>query len=170
MARKPLIEAGSILPPQAPESGDVMSRIIARDREKRSGSNEEEFVNELTNQQANELTNQQDNQLASTPSNDALLANHLSNQPANELTNQQDSLLINKRPLDPIRDAILMRLAMPYDDLSKEAAILVAARVPRELSERFDLVAQVQKRNKQDVLADALRLYIAHVVAEDTIK
>lgn len=37
MPRKPLIEAGSLLPSQATESGgDVMSRIIARDREKRT--------------------------------------------------------------------------------------------------------------------------------------
>jgi hypothetical protein len=86
---------------------------------------------------------------------------------SSKLTNKQDTYFVNrttKHDIDPLVKVIVDKVTAPYPPEDKKALNLVAGRVPQEVSDRFDLVTQhLAKKSKQDALADALRLYIAHM-------
>ena len=140
-------------PQEAADRQDEAPESVG-DNEQQQGEDADQFDNLLTNQQdskfSNKLSNQQD-----------------SKQVRNEVSQQTSKRI--KKTMDPLVRVVLDKLALPYPDADggKEPTVLIAGRVPQEVSDRLDLIVQhLAKKPKQQVLADALKLYIAHMEQE----
>lgn len=150
MARKPLL-SGPVLNKDEVQSrlagGDLMSRIIDNDREK----NRPAPVDNLTELLINEQVNKPVNKSAEIEEGTYVADTAATAQP------------------DPVTAAILASLAAPYAPPVKgEARVLVAGRVSREVSDRFELACTLLRKrgDKQDILDRALRVFLEHVVRE----
>lgn len=137
--RKPLIAPGSVLPAQGQEGGDVMSRIIARDRERRSGDEEAPAAPQPAAQEEKPALDPACN----TPNNTT--ENITSN-----IIQQEDD------PAGSIADQIrqsLLRSAAPAP------LKVITLKLPSELDQKIEEHCSRYNRKKQDVLRDAVLLY-----------
>ena len=182
MARKPLIEQGSIL-----AGPDTLSRVISRDREQSGRQSPTESLPAMASsmEPSTEPSTEpseaagQAQPLEQVQTEETPLVNELINEQTNKrinkstdkLTNKQNSLLTNipaERPaLDALTQAYLTSLSQPIPAINpKSPRVLVAGRVQTEVSERFEVVCTMLKKrgDKQDVLNKALKLLIDHVV------
>ncbi len=167
-AGRKFIQEGSIRRPE-----DALDRTLARHQraaEESAHAEEAPPSGPIVEHQDNELPDEQDN----------LLTNYAHNKDVNKLTNEQMDQSVSQpsnqqvrkrtnRPMDPLVRVVLDKLALPYPDAEggKEPTVLVAGRVPQEVSDRLDLIVQhLAKKPKQQVLTDALKLYIAHMEQE----
>jgi len=147
--------------------------------EERADSAQDQFVNPLTNpltnsqnsDQNNLQTDKQYNEQAGEQSNKSakrFVRKHTTPQ-TNELTEQSES-----KRMDPFVSALLVKLSAPYPETKskkgREPVVLVAGRVSPEVAQRFDMVFTNFRKpegwDKQEVLEEALKLYIEHIVRE----
>ena len=139
--RKPLIAPGSVLPPQEPgqSGGDVMSRIIARDREKRLGDEEAPSVPKSAGQE-NKPT---------SSSNSNITDNTIGNITGNKNQQEEDGA---GSITDQIRQSLLQSVA-------PAPLKVVTLKLPPELDQKIEDHCGRYNRKKQDVLRDAVLLY-----------
>lgn len=70
---------------------------------------------------------------------------------------------------DPVREAMLGMLAQPYpEDMDGGAMTVTSVKIPRPIWERLEYARTITKRDKQDIIAEALRLYFDRIVEGET--
>ena len=94
---------------------------------------------------------------------------HLSNSTKAHLSNSTKS---QKRGsaggADPVRQAMLGMLAQPYpNDMDEGAMTVTSVKIPKPIWERLEYARTITKRDKQDIIADALRLYFDTLLEAD---
>jgi len=66
---------------------------------------------------------------------------------------------------DPVRQAMLGMLALPYpDDMAEGAMTVTSVKIPKPVWERLEYARTLTKKDKQDIIADALRIYFELIV------
>ena len=66
---------------------------------------------------------------------------------------------------DPVRQAMLGMLALPYpDDMADGAMTVTSVKIPKPVWERLEYARTLTKKDKQDIIADALRIYFELIV------
>ena len=66
---------------------------------------------------------------------------------------------------DPVRQAMLGMLALPYpDDMGEGVMTVTSVKIPRPIWERLEYARTLTKMDKQDIIADALRIYFELIV------
>ena len=134
--RKPLIAPGSVLPAQDTEGGDVMSRIIARDREKR-GVPDDAKIQEPVN------TGMQEHRDTET------------RKPVNKgprLSPGRKQEPINTGVLEPVNTGIQETVSEPTDKATFD--------LPRSLHQQLKIRAATERRPARAILIDLLTRYL----------
>ena len=68
---------------------------------------------------------------------------------------------------DPVRQAMLGMLAMPYpDDMAEGAMTVTSVKIPKPVWERLEYARTITRKDKQDIIADALRIYFELIVED----
>jgi len=66
---------------------------------------------------------------------------------------------------DPVRAAMLGMLAQPYpDDMEGGVMTVTSVKIPKPIWERLEYARTITKQDKQDIIAEALRLYFDRIV------
>ena len=66
---------------------------------------------------------------------------------------------------DPVRQAMLGMLALPYpEDMEEGAMTVTSVKIPKPIWERLEYARTLTKMDKQDIIADALRIYFELIV------
>lgn len=66
---------------------------------------------------------------------------------------------------NPVHDAMLAMLALPYpSDMENGQMTVTTVKIPKPLWERLEYARTVTKRDKQDIIAAAIRLYFEKIV------
>lgn len=66
---------------------------------------------------------------------------------------------------DPVRQAMLGMLAQPYPAGMDEGVMTVTSvKIPKPIWERLEYARTITKKDKQDIIAEALRLYFDQIV------
>ncbi len=66
---------------------------------------------------------------------------------------------------DPVREAMLGMLAQPYPaDMQERAMTVTSVKIPKPIWERLEYARAITKQDKQDIIAEALRLYFDRLV------
>ncbi len=67
---------------------------------------------------------------------------------------------------DPVRLAMLGILAQPYPaDMEKGVMTVTSVKIPKPIWERLEYARTITKKDKQDIIAEALRLYFDRIVS-----
>jgi len=67
--------------------------------------------------------------------------------------------------VDPVRQAMLGMLAMPYpEDMDEGGMTVTSVKIPKPIWERLEYARTLTKKDKQDIIADALRIYFELIV------
>lgn len=66
---------------------------------------------------------------------------------------------------DPVREAMLGMLSLPYpEDMAEGAMTVTSVKIPKPIWERLEYARTLTKKDKQDIIADALRIYFELIV------
>jgi len=66
---------------------------------------------------------------------------------------------------DPVHQAMLGMLSLPYpDDMAEGAMTVTSVKIPKPIWERLEYARTLTKKDKQDIIADALRIYFELIV------
>jgi hypothetical protein len=66
---------------------------------------------------------------------------------------------------DPVRQAMLGMLGMPYpEDMAEGMMTVTSVKIPKPIWERLEYARTLTKKDKQDIIAEALRLYFDRIV------
>jgi hypothetical protein len=66
---------------------------------------------------------------------------------------------------DPVRQAMLGMLALPYpEDMAEGVMTVTSVKIPKPIWERLEYARTLTKKDKQDIIAEALRLYFDRIV------
>jgi len=69
---------------------------------------------------------------------------------------------------DPVRQAMLGMLAQPYPaDMDDGAMTVTSVKIPKPVWERLEYARSLTKKDKQDIIAAALRLYFERIVEDE---
>jgi hypothetical protein len=179
VARKPLIAPGSILPSPndpPPPPDDLLSRVIAKDRARRHPAPETEGTDRLTNRPTDQPTDQLTGQPESQTSRgmesfteNNIESNILENTKNNTISNTTDMPLVPDPRAVIHEDAEPRPLSMAEQIRQNARAARVARAAPLkmvtlkvapELDDQIEAHCQQTGRKKQEVIRDALRLYL----------
>jgi hypothetical protein len=65
---------------------------------------------------------------------------------------------------NPVREAMRQALIQPYAaDLSKGPSTATTIRIPTEIWERLDMASTLESQTKQDIIAEALKVYLKKI-------
>ena len=134
--RKPLIAPGSVLPAQDTEGGDVMSRIIARDREKR-GVPDDAHTQEPVNTAIQE---------------DRYTETHKPVNKGQRLPPDRTQEPINPGILESVNTGIQEPVSEPIDKATFD--------LPRSLHQQLKIRAATERRPARAILIDLLTRYL----------
>jgi len=66
---------------------------------------------------------------------------------------------------DPVHQAMMGMLSLPYpDDMAEGAMTVTSVKIPKPIWERLEYARTLTKKDKQDIIADALRIYFELIV------
>ena len=66
---------------------------------------------------------------------------------------------------DPVRQAMLGMLTLPYpEDMGEGAMTVTSVKIPKPIWERLEYARTLTKMDKQDIIADALQIYFELIV------
>lgn len=72
---------------------------------------------------------------------------------------------------DPVRQAMLGMLALPYpQDMHEGLMTVTSVKIPKPIWERLEYARALTKKDKQDIIADALRIYFDLIVEDELEK
>jgi len=67
--------------------------------------------------------------------------------------------------LNPVRQAMIEMLAQPYPaDMADGVMTVTSVKIPKPVWERLEYARTITKKDKQDIIAEALRLYFDRIV------
>ena len=150
--RKPLITPGSVLPAQGQEGGDVMSRIIARDREKR-GSPDDTDIQEYRN----EVIQEPVMQYIQEPVNAGvqLHRNTASQAPVDKVQKPPPGGI-----QEPVNTGILKSVNTEIQQPILEPTDKATFDLPRSLHQQLKIRAAIERRPARAILIDLLTQYL----------